>query len=520
MDSHRKGVSQLHFASSDEIGSNGDRSEHQHWQALLDSAGEGICGIDVTGNCTFVNRMASNIFGFTPDEMLGKKLHSMVHHHRDDGSEYPAEECPIQSVLNGHQPLRQSMDTMFRKDGSSFLAEMSAQPVTVDGAVMGVVVTFRDVSERQQQQQELRRAYELAEQRTAELDAVIESIPHGIFIATKEGKVRSNGRAREMTGESFPKELLTLDRALGGEHSTETVCSTGPASEQVSTAGSKRWIRSVAAPIISNGQILGGVAVNTDITLARLQEDALRKAEKLAAVGQLASSIAHEINNPLESITNLLYLLRNSSSMDEVQEYARLAQGELARVTEITLQTLKFHRQQSRPAPVGLGELIETILSLYTGRFLVRGITLEKRLLATPKVFCFEGEIRQVLNNLIRNAIDAMSESGSLKMRLRAGSGKHGERGVRITIADTGEGISPEIAGHLFEPFQTTKELTGTGLGLWVSKGIIDKHGGKICVRTRRGAPSGTVFSLWLPEDGDTGLFTTSEHETDDPGAT
>ena len=494
--------------STDERGSSGGPRQDQRWQAVLDSAGEGIWGVDFAGNCTFVNRMASQIFGFAAEELLGKNMHQLVHHHRNDGSEYPASECPVYNVFNDNQPLRQSLDTMFRRDGSSFLAEMSAQPVTVDEDVVGVVVTFRDISEQHQQQRELRRAYELAEQRTAELDAVIESIPHGIFIATNDGKVRSNGRARAMTGDAFPKDLLTLDRALSGEHSTQTICSTEPSPESPSGApkSAKIWIQSVAAPIISNGQILGGVAVNTDITQARLQEDALRKAEKLAAVGQLASSIAHEINNPLESITNLLYLLRHSSSMDEVQEYAKLAQSELSRVTEITLQTLKFHRQQSKPSHVGLAELVETILSLYTGRFLVREVAVERRLLETPLVFCHEGEIRQVLNNLVRNAIDAMSQGCRLTVRLRPGRDKEGQQGVRVTIADSGEGISAEIAGHLFEPFRTTKELTGTGLGLWVSKGIIDKHGGKICVRTRREKPSGTVFSLWLPVAAEMGL--------------
>ncbi len=137
----------------------------------------------------------------------------------------------------------------------------------------------------------------------------------------------------------------------------------------------------MAAPIFLNGKIIGSVAVNTDVTQTRLQDEALRRSEKLAAVGQLASSIAHEINNPLESITNLLYLVRQSTSMEEVQEYARIAQDELARVTEITLQTLRFHRQQSKPAEVDMAELLRTVMALYTGRMLVRNISVE---LKTP----------------------------------------------------------------------------------------------------------------------------------------
>jgi signal transduction histidine kinase len=294
-----------------------------------------------------------------------------------------------------------------------------------------------------------------------------------------------------MTGETFPARLRTLERALSGEASTETI-----------RAGDC-WIRSVAAPVLLNGHILGGVAVNTDITQSRMQDEMLRKSEKLAAVGQLASSIAHEINNPLESITNLLYLVRNSNSMEEAQQYTEVAEQELARVSEITLQTLRFHRQQNKPTQVNLAELAAAIMSLYTGRFLVRGVTVETKMTLAPPVMCLEGEMRQVLNNLVRNAVDAMASGGKLYIRVRPGCDPRGRPGVRVTIADSGEGICPHIFDHLFEPFHTTKDVTGTGLGLWVSKGIIDKHGGTIQVRTRREPPRGTVFSVWLPSDGE-----------------
>jgi signal transduction histidine kinase len=218
-------------------------------------------------------------------------------------------------------------------------------------------------------------------------------------------------------------------------------------------------------------------------------------------VGQLASSIAHEINNPLESITNLLYLIRQSTSMEDVQNYAALAQGELARVTEITLQTLRFNRQHSKPTEVDVGELLRTVMALYTGRILVRNIDTDVKLMSAPRVTALEGEIRQVINNLIRNSLDAMSSCGGrLMVRLHRERDRYnGAEGVRLTVADTGEGISSKMQDHLFEAFQTTKELTGTGLGLWVSKGIIEKHGGRIRVRTRRGERHGTVFLVWLP---------------------
>jgi PAS domain S-box-containing protein len=462
----------------------------QQWRALLDLSCEGMWGLDLEGRCTFVNRRAMSTFGFANEEMVGSNMHGLVHHHYPDGRYYPDAECPLYEALQKNKVIRQLTDTMFRKDGSSFLAEMSAKPVIVEGRVVGVAVTFRELTDVKRQEEDLRKAHELAEKQRTELDTVMESMPQGVYIASSEG-VRANRQARVMSGENFPSELKTLGLAVEGEASTETVKADG------------RWICSVASPIVLHGKILGGVAVNTDVTQTRLQEEALRKLEKLAAVGQLASSIAHEINNPLESITNLLYLIRHSESMEDMQEYAGAAQVELSRVTEITLQTLRFHRQHSRPVEVDMAEMLSMLMTLYTGRMMVRNIGVEMKLATSPRVLAFEGEIRQVVNNLVRNALDAMDTGGRLIIRLHPEEDrKNGRKGVRLTVADTGEGISPKIKAHLFEPFQTTKELSGTGLGLWVSKGIAEKHGGRIRLRTRRGVGHGTVFTMWLPLDG------------------
>ncbi len=469
----------------------------QQWQALLDSAGEGIWGLDLDGICTFVNRIALDTFGFTNEELVGNNIHRLVHHHHSDGSVYPWTECPIFDVVRRNSGVSHITDTMFRKDGSSFLAEMSAQPVRAGGCVVGVVIAIRDLTELRQQQEDLRKAHELAERKTAELDAVIESMPHGVYIATADAKIRSNQVAKMMSGGEFPRELETLQRALAGESSTETMRT------------SDRWIRSVAAPIFLNGAILGGVAVNTDVTQTRLQDEALRRSEKLAAVGQLASSIAHEINNPLESITNLLYLIRQSESLEDVRRYTSLAQCELSRVIEITLQTLRFNRQPRKPAEVDMAELLRTVVALYAGRISVLGIDADMKLVASPKVMVLEGEIRQVVNNLVRNALEAMSSGGGrMCMRLHPQQDwRTGAMGVRLTVADTGEGISPEMNAHMFEPFQTTKETMGTGLGLWVSKGIVEKHRGHIRTRTRRGENHGTIFTVWLPVEGNPNLM-------------
>jgi PAS domain S-box-containing protein len=365
-------------------------ANEQPWQAVLDSAGEGIWGVDLEGNCTFVNRAALAMLGYSDSaELVGRNMHNLVHHHYPDGRVYPRQECSVYNVFWNNRPFSNQIDHVFRKDGSLFYTEMSAQPIVQDGESRGAVVTFRD------------------------------------------------------------------------------------------------------------------------ITQARLSEEALRRSEKLAAVGQLASSIAHEINNPLEAVINLLYLVRSSDSIEDVRTYASLAEQEVARISDITMQTLRFHRQQTAAAPVDLHEIIPAVLRLYNTRFESRKVQVKLRMRRTPTAMLLEGDLRQVLNNLIRNAYDAMPKGGKLHIRLRpARCPITSLPGARITVADTGTGFLPKMRKHLFEPFHTSKEVTGTGLGLWISKGIIDKHRGRIKMKSRLEEHSpkfhGTLFSLWLPLDLET----------------
>jgi signal transduction histidine kinase len=236
-------------------------------------------------------------------------------------------------------------------------------------------------------------------------------------------------------------------------------------------------------------------------------EEALRKTEKLAATGRLAASIAHEINNPLEAITNLLYLLSNHADLQEpARSYVEMAEHEVRRISEITQQTLRFYRQSTLPARANLAELLDSVLSLHQGRLRNLGITVEKRYDSNTNLYCFAGELRQVFANLIGNAIDAMQQGGRLVLRARRSRDwSNPERlGVRFQVADTGSGMSPDVQKHIFEPFFTTKEITGTGLGLWVSSEIVVKHKGSIRVRShpeRDGGPSGTIFELFFPDE-------------------
>jgi signal transduction histidine kinase len=239
-------------------------------------------------------------------------------------------------------------------------------------------------------------------------------------------------------------------------------------------------------------------------------QEALRKSEKLAVAGRLAASIAHEINNPLESVTNLLFLMRNADPASYAA-YLNQAEQELSRVTEITKHTLHFYREPARPGPVDVASVLESVLTLYHPKISSAGVHVQRQIQAADPILGASGELRQIFSNLIINAVDAMRHGGCLTVRIRNRKDPANDavRGVRISIADSGMGIPEAILHRIFEPFVTTKGETGTGLGLWVTAEIVQKLSGRIRVKSRTAsrpheqAPQPTrirtVFSVFLP---------------------
>ena len=266
------------------------------------------------------------------------------------------------------------------------------------------------------------------------------------------------------------------------------------------------WVRnSVSLIRASAGQPPQLVTISEDLTLLRMAERALIKNEKLAAVGRLSASIVHELNNPLEAVTNLLFLIGHTSELDEMRRYARLAEEELARVTQITTQTLRFYRHEAAPAPLHMADILDSVLALFEGRLRRRNVNIIRRYLPTSDPLrAYSGEIRQVFVNLISNALDAMGDTGDLRIDVRPSRNwEHPEiSGVRVTICDTGSGIPSDMLKRIFEPFVSTKESNGTGLGLWISKEIVRRHGGTLRVRSSvSGKRHGTAMSVFLPRD-------------------
>ena len=231
-------------------------------------------------------------------------------------------------------------------------------------------------------------------------------------------------------------------------------------------------------------------------------EETLLLTEKLAATGRLAATIAHEINNPLEAAINMTYLAKNQSSDPGVHEYLQQVDEELCRVSHLTKQTLGFYRNTSARVPLALPEVVNGVLSLYSSRIKARAIRVIKTFDCNEEVLAVPGEMRQALANLVANAVDAMPEGGTLRLQVSKARSWHngGLSAVRVSVADTGTGIPAQLQTKLFQPFFTTKQDVGTGLGLWVTKEIVEKHSGLIRVRSSvRAGCSGTVFSILLP---------------------
>jgi PAS domain S-box-containing protein len=286
----------------------------------------------------------------------------------------------------------------------------------------------------------------------------------------------------------------------------------------VSKNGTEICIDDSGAPIRdSSGTMIGVVLVFRDITERRMSEGALMRAEKLAAAGRLAASVAHEVNNPLEGLTNLVYIARRSDELDEVRHLLSQAENELNRIAHITRQSLGFYRETSIAAHFSPAAVLREVSDFYANRAATLGVTLLVKTNTEREVLGAAGELRQVLSNLLANGLDACSKGDTIRLEANSATDPRDPTrlGVRISVADNGLGIAPEHIGSIFEPFFTTKKDTGTGLGLWVSRELVEKHGGRLRVRSRNLPKCGTVFSIFLPIQGGAGtLAKLNGHQT------
>jgi PAS domain S-box-containing protein len=388
-------------------------------------------------------------------------------------------------------------------------------PITVQNEVGDLIEAFnRMVASIDEQRAGLNDTLSL-------LDSMLANAPIGLaFFDRRSRFVRVNRIFADTTGIPLSRhlgrtlsEVLPLAVARQLEDTIEDVFTRDEAMRDLEVTGASElsgrpwtWITSAYPIHTAPNQVRWVGLIVMDASDRKRGEEALRKTEKLAATGRLAASIAHEINNPLEAITNLLYLLSTDAGLQEpARSYVEMAEHEVRRISEITQQTLRFYRQSTLPSRTDLSELLDSVLTLHQGRLRNLGIKVDRNYESSTDLYCFAGELRQVFANLIGNAIDAMPNGGRLCIRARRSRDwKNPDRvGVRFQISDTGYGMLPSVQKHIFEPFFTTKEITGTGLGLWVSSEIVVKHRGTMRVRSHSetlGGKSGTIFELFFPD--------------------
>ncbi len=245
-----------------------------------------------------------------------------------------------------------------------------------------------------------------------------------------------------------------------------------------------------------DGHLIGTFEINRDLTEEKRRQEHIRTAERLANLGRLAATVAHEINNPLDVLNNILFLLQQQTLPEGAGELIQQAEAEVKCIADITNATLRYSRAAPLPASTSVRDVLENVLAMYSGRIRTRRVKVEKQFRDEGSVIARAGELRQIFANLVGNALDALPEDGRLRITL-AGAG---DRGVRVAIADNGSGIPPAVRERMYEPFFTTKGASGTGLGLWIARDFIEKQGGSIRVRSYVGpGRSGTIFLLFIP---------------------
>jgi PAS domain S-box-containing protein len=309
--------------------------------------------------------------------------------------------------------------------------------------------------------------------------------------------------------EDRSRHQVLLDQLLAGQIPDFTI-----EKRYLRPDGSSVWVRSSVTAFDEDNKLPRHlVHICEDISDRKRLEKTAAAQDKLAVLGRLASSIVHEISNPLESVRNFIYLARSRVSAEDVKYYLQSAEEEIERVAHIATHTLQFHRQAADPAPADVAEVLDSVLSLFRSRIKRAHVTVRIEKREGAILTCLAVEIRQVVANLIANALDALREGGILRLRVGPATVWRSQQpGVRITVADTGSGMTAEARRHIYESFFTTKGAEGTGLGLWVSANIVNRYGGSIHVRSKQG--SGTAFTVVFPEGAVAGKAATQERET------
>lgn len=465
---------------------------------IIRSSDDAIITKSLQGIITSWNPAANRLFGYSPDEMVGESILKLI------PASLRTEELEILNRLRAGERIEHYHTVRLKKNGEEILVSLTISPLKNGrGDIVGASKVIRDVT-RQREKDEAR--FRLA--------AIVESSDDAILSKDLDGCITSwNAAATSMFGytesemvgssvlrlipvELHAEEAAFLARIRAGHRIThyQTI--------RLTKEGGALEVSLTISPIRNaSGKIIGASKVLRDISAQKLMELSLIRAEKLAATARMAATVAHEINNPLEAVLNLIYLARISAADTQmVIQLLGTAESEMVRVSHIARSSLGYYREHVAPMTVSMESLVEDGIRVYEPRMKDAGIQIKTQFSSVEPIMLKRGEILQVISNLIVNAIHAMQGGGGTLALIVEDALVCGQHGVRLTVGDEGTGIAAEHLNKIFEPFFTTRELGGTGIGLWVSKRIIEEHAGSIAVDTNVDSVShGTRVSIFLP---------------------
>jgi len=465
--------------------------------AIVESSEDAIVSKDLNGIITSWNPAAARIFGYSPDEIIGRSILTLI------PEELRHEEDMILANIRAGRRVEHFETTRVRKNGERIDIAVTISPVKdATGRVIGASKIARDISDRKRRDEARARLAALVE---CSDDAIVAKDLNGIISSWNPGAARIFGySAEEMIGQPvlklIPEELhheedMILSKLRAGERIDHYETT------RVTKDGRRIDVSVTISPVRDEqGRIIGASKIARDVSDRKKVERLLVQSEKLAATGRMAATVAHEINNPLESVMNLIYLARRASTPSgKAFGYLQTAEKELERVSHIARQTLGYYRETGAPVEVLLDDLLNNVLSVYETKLRAASITVDCRFERHRRIRVAKGEMLQVFSNVVSNAVDAMPNGGRLQLSVAEMKNEDAD-GVQVVIRDHGTGIATAHLERIFEPFFTTKGDVGTGIGLWVSRQIVETRGGRITISSSTTGPDrGTAVLIFIP---------------------
>lgn len=468
-----------------------------HLAALVECSEDPIISKRLDGTILSWNPAATRVFGYEPHEIIGKSILTLIPPERQH------EEEEILRKLRAGEGIEHFETVRMRKNGERFPISVTISPIRDEsGQIVAASKIARDISERSNAEEALLRLAAIVDSAD---DAIVGKTLNSIVTSWNKAAERIFGyTAEEMIGQSILR--IIPEGLYYEEDEILRKLRAGERIEHYETTRKKKngelfQVSVTISPIIDkSGKIIGASKIARDISDKKRVEQLLIQSEKLAATGRMAAAIAHEINNPLESLINVIFLARQICAPESrVHQLLLTAEEELERVSHIARQTLGYYKDTGAPADVYVHDLIQNVLTVYNSKMLSAGIAVDSRFNDLQKISASRGEMLQVLSNVVANSIDAMKQGGVLTIQTRNVLSTP-QDGIEIVIRDTGVGIEQENLARVFEPFFTTKGILGTGIGLWVAKQLVTRRGGQIAIASSASRESsGTTVTIFIP---------------------